>query len=169
MVRAPGLIDRLVTLLEYPDGAFASTLAECCAAVKALDPVAAAGLERFALATQGRSTAALQELYVATFDLNPRCTLDLGWHLFGEAYERGALLSMLREELQRERVPENGELPDHLPAVLMLLNRLEPARRAELTRMLTPALDALRAALVACDSPYAPLLNTVVTTATAGG
>ena len=26
----------------------------------------------------------LQELFIQTFDLNPVCSLEMGWHLFGE-------------------------------------------------------------------------------------
>jgi nitrate reductase delta subunit len=111
----------------------------------------------------------LQELYVATFDLNPKCTLDVGWHLFADAYERGTLLAMLREELQRQSVPENGELPDHLPSLLMLLDRVEGPRRAELLAVLAPAFEAVQTALASSDSPYAPLVKGVLTAAMAGG
>ena len=34
----------------------------------------------------------IQELYTRTFDINPVCTLEIGWHIFGEDYARGALL-----------------------------------------------------------------------------
>jgi nitrate reductase delta subunit len=168
MNQAP-LVDRLASLLEYPDATFSSTLAECCRAVDVAVPAAAAELDRFADAIDGLSTAALQELYVSTFDWSPRCTLDVGWHLFGDAYERGMLLAKLREELQRAQIPENGQLPDHLPSLLRLLDRVEPPRRDELTQLLTPALDALQQALASSKSPYAALVKGVVTTAIAGG
>jgi nitrate reductase molybdenum cofactor assembly chaperone NarJ/NarW len=162
-------VDRLASLLEYPGATFATALADCRQAIDGLAPAARADLDRFALAVDGMSAASLQELYVSTFDLNPKCTLDLGWHLFGDTYERGALLSMLREELQRHAVPENGELPDHLAAVVRLLERLEAPRRAELLAMLTPAFEALQNALASAGNPYAPLVKGVVTAATAGG
>jgi nitrate reductase delta subunit len=106
---------------------------------------------------------------VSTFDLNPKCTLDVGWHLFEDAYERGVLLAMLREELERNAVPEHGELPDHLPSVLMLLDRVDASRRAELIHLLAPAFEALQKALASSGSPYAPLVKGVLTTALAGG
>jgi nitrate reductase molybdenum cofactor assembly chaperone NarJ/NarW len=169
MPDAPALVSRVAALLEYPDGAFHSAVADCCAAAIAIDPAASAGLRRFAAAVDGLSVEALQELYVSTFDHNPRCALDLGWHLFGEAYERGALLAMLREELQRAGIPERGELPDHLPSVLLLLDRLDPARRAELTRLLAPAVAALEAALEQSGNPYAALVKSAAALAALGG
>jgi nitrate reductase molybdenum cofactor assembly chaperone NarJ/NarW len=169
MPDAPALVSRVAALLEYPDGAFRSAVADCCAGTIAIDPAASADLRRFAAAIDGLSVEALQELYVSTFDHNPRCALDLGWHLFGEAYERGALLAMLREELQRAGIPERGELPDHLPSVLLLLERLDPSRRAELTRLLAPAVAALEAALEQSGNPYAALVKSAAALAALGG
>src|SRR6266568_3182701 len=57
---------------------------------------------------------ARQELYVQTFEFNPACTLELGWHLFGENYERGEFLVRMREQLRRHGIAESNELPDHL-------------------------------------------------------
>ncbi len=44
-----------------------------------------------------------EELYTRTFDLNPVCALEIGWHLFGEDYERGAFLVRMRDQLRRAR------------------------------------------------------------------
>jgi nitrate reductase delta subunit len=169
MPDAPALVARVAALLEYPDGAFRAAIADCCAEASAVHSVASVELRRFAAAIEGLAIEALQELYVATFDHNPRCALDLGWHLFGEAYERGALLAMLREELQRAGIPERGELPDHLPSVLLLLDRLDPSRRAELTRLLAPAVGTLEAALEQSGNPYAALVKSAAALAALGG
>ena len=169
MTDAPRLADCLAPLFEYPGASYRATVAECRAAIEQMLPSAAADLERFANATERISIEALQELYVATFDLNPRCTLDLGWHLHGEAYERGALLAMLREDMQHAGVSEGGELPDHLTSLLKLLARVTAARRVELAPLLEPALSVLQTSLDACHSPYADLMKIAVATTRAGG
>jgi len=103
---------------------------------------------------------ATQERYVETFDLNPACSLDVGWHLFGDAPERGAFLSMLRDELARAGVDEHGELPDHLPALLRLIPREEDAAASALAGRIAPAVVRLRDVLLAEGNPFADVLST---------
>ena len=67
----------------------------------------------------------LQELYIRTFDLNPVCALEMGWHLFGENYDRGLLLVKMRQQLRAHELEEDTELPDHLTNALRLLPRME--------------------------------------------
>jgi nitrate reductase delta subunit len=131
--------------------------------LSALDPAddAAAALQRFAQQTDALSLTDLQEQYTAVFDLNPACTLDLGWHLFGETRERGGFLVVLRADLERVGVPEVTELPDHLSHVLSLLGREEPGRAAVLAALVAPAVAAVRAALEERGSVYADLLAAV--------
>jgi len=101
-----------------------------------------------------------QELYIQTFEFNPACTLEVGWHLFGENYERGAFLVSMREQLRRHGIPESGELPDHLCHLLTLLARLEPAEAERLAgEFLLPALAKLRAGLK--DNPYEPAIAAI--------
>jgi len=70
------------------------------------------------------SLSAREELYIKTFDLNKAGTLDLGWHLFGEDYNRGLFLVKLRQYLQLLEIPETNELPDHVSQVLRVLGRM---------------------------------------------
>jgi nitrate reductase molybdenum cofactor assembly chaperone len=100
-----------------------------------------------------------QEAFIQAFDMNPNATLEIGWHLFGEQYERGEFLVDLRGRLRAAEIPETGELPDHLLHVLPLLERLEPedARRfAE--KFLLPALEKIEAGLPA-ESVFAALVQ----------
>jgi nitrate reductase delta subunit len=153
----------LGALLEYPAAAFLTALKDCVASRAPDSDVA-----RFARGVEGLSIERLQELYVDTFDLDPSCTLDLGWHVYGETYERGAFLARLRADLRKVGIAESQELPDHLPTIIVLLDRLEPARAAELRALVRPALERLHAALDARGNPYAHLLNDVVAAAAAG-
>jgi len=156
----PSVLDPLVDLLQYPRGPLHALVERC---LSALDPAddAAAALRRFEQRTDGLSLTDLQERYTAVFDLNPACTLDLGWHLFGETRERGGFLVVLRADLERVGVPEVTELPDHLFHVLALLGREEPDRAAVLAALVAPAVAGVRAALEARGSVYADLLAAV--------
>ena len=61
-----------------------------------------------------------QELFIQTFDLSPVCSLEMGWHLFGENYDRGLLLVKMRQLLRLHEIAESTELPDHLTNGLRL-------------------------------------------------
>ena len=97
---------------------------------------------------------AQQELYVQTFEFNPACTLEIGWHLFGENYERGEFLVRMRALLRRYGIVETNELPDHLTHLLALIPRLDRGEAAELAgQHILPALAKIRQVLN--DNPYA--------------
>jgi nitrate reductase assembly molybdenum cofactor insertion protein NarJ len=103
---------------------------------------------------------AMQELYVQTFEFNPACTLEIGWHLFGENYERGEFLVRMREQLRRYGIAETTELPDHLTYLLVLIGRMERGEAAELAgQFLLPALAKIREGLK--DNAYGLLIAAV--------
>jgi len=89
----------------------------------------------------------LEELYTQTFDLNPVCTLEVGWHLYGEQYERGRFMVRARELLAKMGQDEGGELPDFLPSLLSTLPRLEPGEASDLAAFLLPAVGKMCDAL----------------------
>lgn len=108
------------------------------------------------------SPTAQQELFTQTFDLNPLCSLELGWHLFGENYERGLLLVRLRRELRAATIPEYGELPDHLTYALRLLPRMEHDQAEDLVAaIILPALVRMIQALRGKNNPYEQLLQSL--------
>ena len=154
----PELLDALAALVDYPDGDLQPRARACLADVAAISPAAAVELARFADAIARPSIGELQEQYTETFDLSPACALDLGWHLFGEAHERGAFMAALREDLRRAGVPETAELPDHLTHVLALVGREQPARAAALAALVAPAIETVHRALGARGSPYVHVL-----------
>jgi nitrate reductase delta subunit len=168
MAAPDGAVDRLAALLEYPSATFAAELAACRGNVAALTPEVISGLERFAAAVDGLSTTALQERYTETFDFSAACTLDIGWHLYGERYERGVFLSELRPQLANAGIAEASELPDYLPRVLVLVDRLGPARGAALRPLVARAVATLIAALGERGSPYAHLVASAFAAASGG-
>ncbi|MEK7264078.1 MAG: molecular chaperone TorD family protein [Bacteroidota bacterium] len=82
-------------------------------------------VELFFQQVQKFSDTDFEELYTRTFDINPVANLELGWHLYGETYERGTFLVMMRDFLRRCNIEESTELPDHLTHVLLVLGRME--------------------------------------------
>jgi nitrate reductase delta subunit len=104
----------------------------------------------------------IQEQYAEAFDFDPSCSLDVGWHLFGDAVERGTLLARLRDDLARAGVPENGELPDHLATLLRLLAREdEPSARRHAALMI-PAVARVAERLRERGSPFSDILDETV-------
>ncbi len=102
---------------------------------------------------------AMQELYIQTFEFNPACTLEIGWHLFGENYERGEFLVRMRDELRRHGIVETTELPDHLTHVLQLIGRMEREEACRLAgEIVLPALDKMQ---MTEDNPYRPVFEDI--------
>jgi nitrate reductase delta subunit len=114
---------------------------------------------QFAASISGLPAAALQELYTQTFDWNPDTTLDIGWHLFGENYDRGDFLVKLRDALRRHGIPETGELPDHLSHVSRLLDKMPPEERtAFAAEFVAPALEKIGNGVAKTESLFLPLV-----------
>lgn len=162
MTASRELHDGLAALLRYP-GPGHRELAEGIQALAGSEaPAIAALIAEFLRESATLTTAGMEELYTITFDLSPVVTLEVGWHLFGEQYERGAFLARLRGELQAAGIDERGELPDHLTVLLPLLGRLDDASRRELVReKVAPALVKIRRALDETPNPYRHLLVAV--------
>jgi len=151
--------DLLASLLGYPGEEYLTKAVLCLEALAGNDPEAAVPLGEFLVQTRSFSLEDLQELYAATFDLDPACSLEVGWHLFGENYERGEFLVKMRGELRRLGVAESTELPDHLTHALAALGHMEPEKAADFaTACLFPALDKMRAALKGKSNPFENVL-----------
>lgn len=150
--------DALARLLEYPNAAFALGLDQCRALLPDDDALAA-----FADGTRDLPLADLEELYIQTFDFNPKCTLDLGWQLFAEDYNRGLFLAKLRTLSQVLGVPESSELPDHLPHILRLLARMTTTDAQDFAA--TCGVPAVEKTLNAIDdsNPYRHLVRCALT------
>jgi len=129
------LFDKLADLLVYPVEGYERRFDEALEALEAGGPGSAAGgpAEKLAPLAQligSVSLEDLEELYTRTFDINPSCTLEIGWQLYGEDYNRGSFLVRMRELMRELGVEESTELPDHLMHILPVLGRFEPSPRS---------------------------------------
>lgn len=148
-----GALLRLAELLRYPDDALVASPDD--------SPEVALFFEEIARV----SPDGMEELYTRTFDLNPVATLELGWHLWGEQYERGRFLAELRALQEYLGVDASTELPDHLTIILPTLARME--RPATLAVKILPALEKIAAPLEEQGNPYRHLIRAAAALASA--
>jgi nitrate reductase delta subunit len=134
-------------LLEYPRPGVAQTARECRALIEPESTEAAALLGEFAAFAERTPHATLEEIFTSTFDLSASCHPYVGYHMFGEAYKRSALLLELQNRFREQNFEPGVELPDHI-AVLLRFIALRPD--AELTieiarEALVPTLEPMTA------------------------
>ncbi len=154
-----GELELLAGVLRYPYDGYAEGVERCVETLAGSDPDAAPLLGAFLGRARERSVEELQALFTETFDLDPVCSLEVGWHLFGERYERGRFLVTMRAELRRLGVAESTELPDHITHALLALDRMEPDEGAQFVRaFLRPALGKMRAGLEGKSNPFENVL-----------
>jgi nitrate reductase delta subunit len=153
--------ETLADLLEYPGDNWRAALERCREQVTTEHSALASLLEEFHQSIEALTLAELQEKYTQTFDLNPVCTLEIGYHLFGENYKRGVFLANLRETEAPFDLGQQQQLPDYLPVLLRLLVKLPDMelREALISECMLPALDRMLAALT--ENLYGALLRIV--------
>lgn len=180
-----GVYTAIGSLMEYPLADFSERRASCRRVIEeatawpafassdqvSLDPCqeqddvlekAASYLADFDAALRDLTQDETEELYTRTFDFSPGNALEIGWHLFGDDYNRGALLVRLRDELARHDIPEAWELPDHLMYVLPLIDRMSVEEASRFSRAcVLPAVDIVVASLEEKQNPYESLLRCV--------
>ena len=123
-------------------------------------PTAAAAIAQFGAYVEQHDLWELEEAYTSTFDVNPACALEIGWHLFGEEYDRGLMLVRLREELRRFGLSESCELPDHLTHVLPLIGEMsEDEAKRFVSACVQPAEAKMQQALAHSHSPYKSVID----------
>jgi nitrate reductase delta subunit len=161
-MQGAAIYDSLAGLLQYPGEDYGQRAARCTQALAQVQPDAAPLLGEFCRRIEGLSTERLQELFTQTFDLDPTCSLEVGWHLFGEQYERGEFLVRMRQELRRHGLAESTELPDHLTHALAVLGRMELDEADTFAAACVfPALDKMRAGWEGKDNPFENVLEAI--------
>ena len=156
-------LEAITRLLSYPTETYVEA-AELLYVILHSDlPEAAACMAEFGAFVEPRETIELEEIYARTFDINPACALEIGWHLFGEEYARGLLLVRLRAEMRDRGLEESTELPDHIAHVLALIAAMpdDEAQRFVHACVQT-AIDKMHAALERAESPYQHVLRCLV-------
>ena len=157
------LLDRIASALEYPGKGWKTKqqLSEghvgCTAAERQVNR--ALGDLAGYLSVKGQDKA--EERYTILFDLSPVCTLNVGYHLFGDTYARGELLAGLAGEMKKAGLTLDGEIPDFLPALLRLLGQLPDVEDCQVlvTAVLLPGLTKMNEALTSSKDAWSGILR----------
>ena len=159
------IYDQLAELFVYPGPEYRSGLQECLELLGSDHPQSAERVAKFITLVADVDRNGIEELFTRTFDLNPECCPELGWHLFGERYERGSFLVWMRSQLRLYDIDEGTELPDHLMYAMRVLARMqdEVADRFA-TEAIISAIDRMLASLEDKKNPYENLLQAVQAT-----
>ncbi len=150
------ILGSLADLLEYPTKDWFEAFEVCKDLVLLNDFEESSYFSDFCLEINQFSLDELQERYTRTFDLNPVCALEVGYHLFGEDYKRGEFLANMRATENPYELGQEFQLPDYLPVVLRLLTKLDDTElRAQLIGYcLLPALKQMRVPFKKKENPY---------------
>jgi len=153
-------LELVAACLEYPS-AQTPALARRAAERTAGDHIALArALWDLAVWLETAPLSEAEERYTALFDLDPVCTLHVGYQVFGDTYPRGAFIANMARELRQAGVGRGSDLPDFLPVVLRLL-AVTGADEAEplLEVVVRPALVKMSQALSGSRSPWSDVIR----------
>lgn len=150
-------------LLRYPGEGFTEASGQWIAEVRAACPAAGDALIGFQSYIAGSTPEALEEKFCRTFDNSQSAALEIGWHLHGESYDRGAHLVRMRELLREYGLDEGGELPDHLSNVLQVMAICDPDLSRRLAEeMVEPSVKKICVSLASGQNPYETVLDAVL-------
>lgn len=132
-------------ILDYPNPAIAARACDCVIKLADESPDAAELMNQFQTEQARMTLGDLLELYTSTFELQPDCTPNLGFHLFGNDARRNMFMAQLKQRLEANRIALGNELPDHLSLILRLLEReqSEEERTVLIEDCLVPAISRM--------------------------
>lgn len=114
------ILSLFAQLLSYPGESYKSSCAELQNLLSNF-PDEKQQFDKFANFVLESNLAKIEELYTVSFDMNPSTCFEIGWHLYGEAYQRGEFLVKVRVLLRKDNIKESVELPDHISHCLLVL------------------------------------------------
>ncbi|HZR07643.1 MAG TPA: nitrate reductase [Myxococcales bacterium] len=150
-------------LFAYPRGDVASTVKRCLALLEPGHP-SAPKLRTFLSWASRSSHGEIEEVYSATFDLQPSCAPYVGHQICPEPARRNLFLSALAAVYSGEGFRPQEELGDHLSEVLRFLAvaRDPEARLSLIHEGLVPAVERMINSLAPASTPYRALLDALL-------
>jgi len=120
-------------------------------------------LSKFAKKLEELSLSEQEELYTRTLDLSPLTAPYIGYHIWGENYQRGEFMAALNKEMRANDIDLEGELPDHLLPILRYLHTTS-SPIPELIEILDQSLNSMIKALKKGekDNPYLFLFEALI-------
>lgn len=158
------LYELFADILDYPGPRLAASTENCAGRLARKLPKAEELLRNFQKSHAGVSLSQLQEAYTSIFDMQPECTLNLGYQLLGDDWRRSVFLFKLKELYQAHNFDIGCELPDHLCVLLRFLaTRPEDREVSELLDDgLIPVLSRLASSLQLGETPYRWVLQALL-------
>jgi nitrate reductase delta subunit len=143
-------------ILDYPAPQLASRIEELLHRVSSCDRKTGEYLEQFREFVATTAPAMLEELYTATFDLQPLCYPYVGYQLFGDECRRVMFMAGLREHYRACGFEAGDELPDQLCVILRFLagRKPEAVERELVSDCLIPSLEKMITGFSTADNPY---------------
>ncbi|MCD8339312.1 MAG: nitrate reductase molybdenum cofactor assembly chaperone, partial [Burkholderiales bacterium] len=149
----------MACLLVYPRKQLIDELGEIEAYIQAstsLNQKVKDSLSCFINKLEKASLTSIQRVYVATFDMGRRASLNLFEHLHGDSRGRGPAMVNLTKLYEDHGLKfESDELPDFLPAVLEFLSGLSFKDAQLWLQSATPLISSIDTELQLMDSPWA--------------
>lgn len=154
----------LSVMLHYPDDEFILSLDDLKEAVEEIPQVEQREKCMIFLSyLSSNPLIRLQEEYTATFDLNPTTSLNLTYHKWGDARERGNALAELNYLYRKAGYEScNDDLPDYLPLVLEFLSINRLTNNFSSIGQYCDQVKAVGSRLRERDSPYSGILAIVL-------
>lgn len=151
----------LAVVFQYPENELTGCFDRWMEIVLNIIPEQKSMLNDFIHHIQNKPLATQQEYYIATFDVQAVCFLDIGYVLYEEDYNRGVFLANMKREQQKAGNECGSELPDHLPNMLSLLPKLKDESFAEelIVSMMMPAIEKMIASFQKSSNVYKGLLE----------
>ncbi len=147
-------------LLSYPDGNTRQAAVECAELLRSCHPEAADPLIGFVNFLDAQQAARVEEIFTATFDLQPACHPYVGYQLCGESQQRTMFLIKLQQIYNQYGFATGSELPDHLSTMLRFIGTVADRDCRELiSDGLLPALEKLLKGVDEGEHPYVELLK----------
>lgn len=153
----------MAALLSYPGQATRLTAESCADLLRDGCPEASSLFAGFLGFLNGYPVARIEEIYTATFDLQPSCHPYVGYQLCGENQKRAIFLMKLQRLYREHGFKAEDELADHLAILLNFVADVDDQQcREELVRDgILPALDKMLLQAEHVDNPYIQLLQVV--------
>lgn len=163
MSHIPKVLDAFSCLLSYPDEHTTQAVELLYVVLQGELDDAAQSTSQFGSFCEQHELWEIEEAFTRTFDVNPACALEVGWHLFGEEYARGMFLVRMRQELRKYGLAESVELPDHVSHVLAVMAAMPDEEAARFVRAcVQPAIEKMNEALAEQETPYRHVVAALV-------
>lgn len=150
-------------LFSYPGPSLRTTAAHCAGLLRDRHPDAVEPFSQFTRFLEEQPASRLEEVYTATFDLQPACYPYVAYQLCGESQKRTLFLMKLQQLYREHGFTGDGELPDHLATVLRFIAGSDDRACCEelIGDGLLPAIDRMLAQAETTTNPYIQLLQVV--------